>query len=63
MALYESLDEPGLFCEFIAYSTAEDLSLDQLRIEQDEHMKMILAKWHSYFAGPLEVRRLAPVSI
>lgn len=63
VALFESIDQPGLFCELIAYATDESYKADQIRVESDERMKNLLKQWHSYFDGPLEVRRLTPVAL
>ncbi len=63
IALYESIDEPGLFCELVAYASQESYAVDQVRVKEDERMKNVLAQWHTFFDGPLEVRCLTPVSL
>lgn len=63
IALFESLDEPGLFCELVAYATSHGYEADQIRVDNDERMKNVLKQWHTYLDGPLEVRRLTPVAL
>lgn len=63
IGLFESIDDPGLFCEVVAYASPEAYEVDQARVEQDERMKELLAQWHAFIDGPLHVRRLRPVKI
>lgn len=63
VALYESVDEPGLFCELVAYTSQDAYDLDQVRVEEDARMKAMLAAWHQFFDGPLEVPRMTPVDV
>ena len=63
IGLYESMDEPGLFLEMVAYETQAQYEADQLRVEEDKEMKTMLKKWHEFIEGSLEVRRMKPVSL
>jgi len=63
MGLYESIDEPGLFLELVAYDSEAQYDADQLRVQNDGEMKTVLENWHEFIEGPLEVRRLRPVPL
>ncbi|MFN8550551.1 MAG: hypothetical protein U0103_03600 [Candidatus Obscuribacterales bacterium] len=63
VGLYESSDEPGLFCEYVFYDSVQSYVADQVRVEEDPRMKAVLAQWHTFIDGPLEVRRLMPVTL
>lgn len=63
IGLYESVDEPGFFQELVAYDTEASYEADQQRVEEDPEMKKVLAKWHSFIDGPLEVRCMKPVTL
>lgn len=63
MALYESMDEPGLFHELVAYASEEAYRLDQERVAHDPEMKGILAAWRELLEGPVEHRAFRPVEV
>jgi quinol monooxygenase YgiN len=63
IALYESIDEPCLFFELVAYESEAAFEADQLRVEQDQEMKAVLEEWHQLIDGPLEVKRMRPVQL
>ncbi len=63
IALYESVDEPCLFFELVAYESEAAFEADQLRVEQDQEMKTALEDWHQLIDGPLEVKRMSPVQL
>ncbi len=63
IALFESIDEPGLFFELVAYETEAVFEADQLRVENDKEMKKVLDGWHQLIDGPLEVKRMRPVPL
>ncbi len=63
IALYESIDEPGLFFELVAYETEAAFEADQERVEHDPEMKKVLEDWHKLIDGSLEVRRMRPVQL
>jgi hypothetical protein len=44
MALYESVDDPGLLLELVAYATEEDYARDQERVERDPEMRSWLER-------------------
>lgn len=63
IALYESIDEPGLYLELVAYAGQVEYEADQLRVEQDPEMRRVLQKWHEFIEGALEVRRMRPITL
>lgn len=63
MALYESLDEPGLFCELVAYADEESYRKDQERVAHDPEMKGVLAEWKGLLEGPVEFRPYRPLDV
>ncbi len=63
VGLYESLDDPGLLLELVAYRTEHDYLQDQERVEHDPEMKQTLSTWRALLASPVEVRRLRPVDL
>ncbi len=56
MALYESLSEPGLFLELVAYASKADYDADAERVEKDPETRAKLAEWRAFLAGPVEFR-------
>jgi len=56
MALYESLSEPGLFLELVAYASQVDYDADAERVEKDPETRAKLAEWRTHLAGPVEFR-------
>lgn len=62
MELYESRDEAGLIVEIVRYASEADYERDQRRIEEDPEVCAALQEWRGLLAGPVEVRRLKPVS-
>lgn len=56
MALYESLVEPGLFLELVAYGSQADYDADAERVERDPETRAKLAEWRTHLAGPVEFR-------
>ena len=63
MALYESVDEPGLLLELVAYADEAAFARDQERVEKDPEMRRILTEWKSLLAGPVEFRRMRPLEV
>lgn len=63
VGLYESLDEPGLFLELIAYSTEEDYVADQARVESAPDYQEVLGGWRVQLDGPPDVLRMRSVSV
>lgn len=63
MALYESIDDPGLILELVAYTDEETYARDQERVENDPEMKALLARWRELCDGDIEVRRLRPLEV
>ncbi len=63
MALYESMDEPGLLFELVAYDSEEVFTADQERVEKDPEMRGVLAEWRGFVDGPVEFRRMRPVDV
>jgi hypothetical protein len=63
VALFESIDEPGLFFELVAYESEAAFESDQERVEHDQDMKKVLDDWHQLIDGPLEVKRMRPVPL
>jgi quinol monooxygenase YgiN len=61
MVLYESIDEPGLFFEVVAYANDEAYEADQHRLEHDPEMRAILDEWRRLLEAPPEVRRMRPI--
>ena len=62
MALYESIDEPGLVLELVAYADERAYQLDQRRVDGDPEMGAVLARWKELVDGPVEVRRMKPLT-
>ncbi len=62
MALYESVDEPGLVLELVAYASEQAYQRDQQRVDGDPEMQSILAGWKALVDGPVEVRRMKPLT-
>lgn len=63
MALYESMDEPGLFFELVAYASEEAYAQDQERVANDPEMKGVLSGWKALLEGPVEFRQYRPVEV
>ncbi|MBI2893595.1 MAG: GNAT family N-acetyltransferase [Deltaproteobacteria bacterium] len=63
MGLYESVDDPGLLLELVAYATEEDYARDQVRVERDPEMLAVLSRFEAHLDGPVEVRRMRPVPV
>ncbi len=63
IGIFESLDEPGLLFELVAYTDNVSFAADQLKVENDPEMKAVLKEWHAHFDSDLEVSRLAPVNL
>ena len=63
IALYESIDEPCVFFELVAYESEAAFEADQERVERDAEMKKVLEDWHQLIDGPLEVKRMRPVQL
>lgn len=63
MALYESLDEPGLFFELVAYASEDAYLQDQERVTHDPEMKGVLAEWKALLEGPVEFRQFRPLDV
>ncbi|MBI3723652.1 NIPSNAP family protein [bacterium] len=63
MGLYESVDEPGLIFELVSYATEAEYTKDQERVEKDPECREVLAEWRKLLAGPVEVRRMRPLSL
>lgn len=63
MALYESMDEPGLFFELVAYASEEAYREDQERVAHDPEMKGVLADWKALLEDPVEFRQYRPVAV
>ena len=63
MGLYESVDDPGLLLELVAYVDDETYERDQERVENDPEMKKVLEAWRALVDGDIEVRRLKPVPV
>lgn len=61
--LYESADEPGTFLELVAYSSRKVYDEDQYRIENDAEYRKVLAQWHSFFKGELQISRMMPLDL
>lgn len=57
MALYESLAEPNVFLELVAYATEADWAADQERVEHDPETRAKLAEWRAFLTGPVEFRQ------
>jgi amino-acid N-acetyltransferase len=62
VGLYESADEPGLYLELVAYADDAARNADQDRVEHDPEMVATLARFRAVVGGPVEVRRMKPVS-
>lgn len=63
MALWESVDDPGLVLELVAYADESSYARDQERVEKDPEMRAVLARWKELVDGPVEVRRMKPLSL
>jgi ribosomal protein S18 acetylase RimI-like enzyme len=63
VALYDSVDEPGLVLELVAYASEAEYAADQERVERDPEMRAVLAEWRRLLDGPPEVRRLRPLRL
>lgn len=63
MGLYESMDEPGLWLELVAYAGEGEYAADQVRVESDPEMRKVLGAWKALLAGPVEVRKLRPLAL
>jgi amino-acid N-acetyltransferase len=63
VGLYESVDEPGLFLELVAYAGERAYIDDQARVEHDAAMGAMLTRFRAVVAGPVEVRRMKPVEV
>jgi amino-acid N-acetyltransferase len=63
MGLYESVDEPGLVLELVAYADEPTYARDQERVEKDPEMRALLSRWRALFQGPVEVRRMRPLPV
>jgi ribosomal protein S18 acetylase RimI-like enzyme len=63
MGLYESIDEPGLFVEIVAYASDADYAADQERIESAPEIKDLLVQWRALLQGAPDVMRLRPVQV
>ena len=61
VGLYESVDEPGLYLELVAYEDLAAYEADQDRVEHDPEMIAMLARFRAVVGGPAEVRRMKPV--
>lgn len=61
MGLYESVDEPGLLLELVAYAGEAEYVADQERVTRDPRMAAALQRWRSLLAAPPDVRRMRPV--
>jgi hypothetical protein len=62
MGLYESIDDPGLILELVAYASEEAYARDQQRVAGDPEMGRVLAAWRALVDGPIEVRQLRPLT-
>lgn len=62
VGLLESADDPDRFVEVVEYATEAAYEADQRRVEQDERMKTLLARWRELLAEPpvVEVYRHTP---
>jgi hypothetical protein len=63
VGLYESVDEPGLYLELVAYADEVSYAADQERVEQDVEMLAVLDRFKGVVGGPVEVRRMRPVDV
>jgi len=63
VALFESIDDPGLLLELVAYASEREFTDDQQRVEHDPAYKETLARWRSLLASPVEVRMMRPVTV
>ncbi|MEK7867317.1 MAG: GNAT family N-acetyltransferase [Planctomycetota bacterium] len=63
MALYESLLDPGLFLELVAYASKADYDADAERVERDPETRAKLAEWRTHLAGPVEFRPFGWVEV
>lgn len=63
VALYDSVDEPGLVLELVAYASEAEYAADEERVERDPEMRAVLAEWRRLLDGPPEVRRLRPLRL
>jgi quinol monooxygenase YgiN len=61
IALYESLDDPALLLELVAYESIAAYEADQARVESNPKMQALLAEWRTFFDGSLEVQRMKPI--
>jgi amino-acid N-acetyltransferase len=62
VSLYESVDEPGLYMELVAYADRAIYEADQQRVDHDPEMSAMLARFRAVVGGPAEVRRMAPIA-
>jgi hypothetical protein len=63
VALFESLDDPGLLLELVAYAGEREFAEDQERVEHDPGYIETLARWRSLLDSSIEVRRMRPVAV
>ena len=63
VSLYESLDEPGLVLELVAYASEDDYARDQERVEHDTEMRAVLEEFRATVGGAVEVRRMRPLPL
>jgi N-acetylglutamate synthase-like GNAT family acetyltransferase len=63
VTLYESLDNPGLYLELVAYGNVDSYEADQLRVETSPEYSAVLKEWHEFIEGKLNVARLKRVDL
>jgi len=62
LRLLERRGTPNEFLEIIEYDTNEHFLVDQTRVEDDPHMRSLLARWRSILAVPATVELYDDIS-
>jgi GNAT superfamily N-acetyltransferase len=63
LALYESIDDPGLFLQLVAYASESEFTADQARIESAPDYKEMEAEWRALIDDEPEIVRMRPVAV
>lgn len=63
MRVLESREDADAIIEVFEYETERAFEADEWRVEHDEQMKALLAKWRSLLAGPPRVEVFREVAV